>query len=691
MTSEQRNSILGQKGVLSSRNSLIIKIALSLNYLSKNNYQKLTRDMQKHINTSEVDALKIMLAKKYVTQQDILSLKKICLRFANIQKDTKFGSLCINFEFLAQSNLGLALEEQKKLTATGQNIRIGDLLVNAGMLSERQRNFILQKQKLETRGRKNGLTNKKPKPEESPFDKSNIREIREPGIIIIIQNDALKAFVIKTDDFESSMLLADLKYLLKKNGIIYGVVDDDSLNNLIKNDKYQKTFFEIAKGLEPIDGTDAQIVCMFEQDHLKAGHLSEDGTIDFKERGDIPFMAKGDVLAEKIPPKEGKNGVTIYGDAIPKAEPIDISFNLGKGVRLSKDGLNALADVEGNPKLKQSGEISVNDAYFIDGNVDYTTGHVKFDKNVYITGSIKSGFRVEAIDVVANTIDGGIVKAQGDVFIQNGATESYIQAKGNIKAGFMHRSKVSCMGDMNIIKEIADTEVILEGTFEMSRGRMLSSLVYAKGGAKIYNIGSEKAKPSTIIVGMSIYLEKELKNIDSAIERRQNFLENKIIKKNKIEAELSIINEKLKNFDQSRQRTISMIEEMKKNAGEKPDSKIDLFPKSLDETDKKIHDLNDQKLFLEIKFKKVKNEITAYVKAVRTSVKEKFILKRLNQANPSKPILDVTGEVLAGTKISGIYANIILKWNLTQSRIMEINNCNDGNSRKDWEMIITTL
>ncbi|NOX32514.1 MAG: DUF342 domain-containing protein [Deltaproteobacteria bacterium] len=691
MALDRGNSISRPKGELNRRNSLILKISLFLNYLSKGNYQKLIRDIQKTKSTSEVDVLKIMLKKKYVRHQDIANLKKVCLNFAKIQEDTRFGALCINFEFLTQSNLNLALEEQKRLAAAGQEIMLGELLVDAGMLSERQRNLILQKQKLESNGRKTEPAKDKGPLEEPLFDKTNIREIKEVEVILLIQNDALKAFVIKTDDFDNSMLLEELKYLLEKNGIIYGIADDDSLNAFISDDKYKQNFFEIAAGLEPIDGTDAQIIYMFEKDYLKAGNLAEDGTMDFKDRGDIPFVAKGDVLAEKIPSKEGKDGVNIYGDQIPQAAAMDISFNLGKGVRVSRDKLKVLADVEGNPKLKQDGEISVNDAYFIEGDVDYTTGHIKFDKNVYITGSIKNGFRVEAIDVVANTIDGGIVKAEGDVFIQNGVTESDIRAKGCIKAGFMHKSKASCMGDIHIVKEIADTEAILEGTFEMPRGTMFSSSVCAKGGAKIYNIGSEKARPSTIMVGTSIYLEKELQNIDKIIERRQNLLEKKTIDKNKIKTELSIVNEKLNNFAQSRKRTVSMIEEMEKNAKGKPDSKIGLFQKSLDEADKKIHDLNDQKALMETRVKRTINDIAACSDAVKTSVKEKFILKRLNQANPPKPILDIAGKVLAGTKVGGRYANMILSQNLTRSRIMEINSSSESGSKKGWEMIITSL
>lgn len=661
MSSENKAGLPIQDSATSNRNALTIKIAMALNYLSKSNYQKLILDLQKKENNTEPDIFKLLLGKDYVDPQEIATLKKTCLNFIRIQEDARFGALCINFKFLTQSNLNLALEEQKRLAAAGRNVLLGELLVEAGMLSERQRNLILHKQKLEITSRKN----RKSKPvdekaghlEKPVFDKTRMQEIREVEITILIQTDALKAFVIKTNDFNNSMPLSDLKFLLEKNGIIYGIVDDDSLSLFIKDNTYGEQFFEIAKGLDPIDGTDAQIVYMFEKDYLKAGYLAEDGTMDFKNRGDIPFVAKGDILAEKIPLKEGKEGVNIYGEAIPSVQAEDMSFFLGKGVRLSKDQLTVVADVDGIPKVEPGNEISVNDACFIEGDVDYSTGHIKFNKNVYITGSIKSGFRVEAIDVVAKTIDGGFVNAQGDVFIQNSVTESIIQAKGSIKAGFMHRSKAACMGNMNILKEIVDTDIILEGTFEMNRGRMFSSSVCAKGGAKIYNIGSEKAGPSIITVGTSHYLEKQLQDMNATLEKNQNTLEELTKEKNKIEIELNILHEKSTDVDA-----------LQKNP-----------------------DFTDQKTILESRLNKTNHDISTCTEAVKKCMEEKFALKLLTRKNPPKPVLEVAGKVLAGTKICGRYANLVLSQNLSRSKIMEINSRNDDGSVKGWELIVTNL
>ncbi|MCP3874820.1 MAG: DUF342 domain-containing protein [Desulfobacteraceae bacterium] len=674
---------------INSRNALIIKIALYLNYLSKKNHPKLITYMQNHKSDAEVDILKVMLINKHINQQDAKSLKKICVNFAKPPEDARFGSLCVEFGFLTQSNMDLALEEQKRLTDQGQNIMLGDCLVDAGMLSEKQRSLVLQKQKLKISDQKETPKKNKRELEEQPFENNNVYEIDEVEIKLHIQRDAFKAFVTKTEDFDNAMLISDLKYLLEKNNIIYGIVDDDRLENFIKDKKGTESYFEIAEGLAPIDGIDARFIYMFERDYLKAGLLKDDGAIDFKDRGEIPFVEEKDILAEKIPPKTGKAGVSIFGEAIPCLIAEDIPFNLGQNVSLSKDELKVIADVSGNPKITQGGEISVNDAYFIKGDVDYKTGHVKFDKNVFIAGSIKNGFRVEAITVVANTCDGGIIKAKGDVFIQNGVTESTIEAKGDIKAGFMHRSKAACTGGMTIIKEIVDTEVILEGEFKIERGRVFSSVVTAKGGAKIFNLGSEKAKPSTITVGTSDYFENQINMIDKAIERRQNALEIKTIEKNNTEAALNDAIEKLKQLEKSKKRTLSIMEEMEKNAGDKPDEKIELFQKGLSEADKKIHNLKSQKKVEEALFRKIKNDIKVYADSVKDSVKEKFSLKRLNQKTTSKPILDVSGTIFSGTKVNGRYTNIILSKTLTHSRIMEVNSAGDKTAKRNWEMIIT--
>lgn len=286
-------------------------------------------------------------------------------------------------------------------------------------------------------------------------------------------------------------------------------------------------------------GTDAQIFYLFDLDYLSPGRLEDDGTMDYKTRGQIPLATAGDILAEKIPSKAGRDGVDVFGDVVEAIPPKDMDILCGKGVSLSDNKLKAYADIDGYPKLSLDSTLSVNDAHVIKGDVDYTTGHVKFTKNVFITGTVKSGFKVEALDVVARSVDGGIIRAKGDVAVAQGITNAVIDAEGSVSASYVHRSSIGALGDVDITQEVVESNISLEGTFEMSRGKMYASTVSARGGAKIYHIGSIKTVPSNIEVGTSPYLKRALRTLNHEIEKTQTLLEAKMDEKASVRNRLS--------------------------------------------------------------------------------------------------------------------------------------------------------
>lgn len=683
MTLENKVSPSLSKRQTSNRNVLIAKIALLLNYITKADYKNLLAQANLDISKAgdEIDILQLMLNNKIVSQSGCFSLKKAYAAFTKIQEDTRFGSLCLEFNFLTEGNLNLALEEQQALARSGQNIRLGDLLVEAGMIAESQKQLVLQKQQL--------ILSSKTDPVDKPVDTSHMREIREAMFVYYIRNDGLTAFALKAKEcIATTVSLDTLKESLSRNGIIYGLVDEARLNTFLESDQYAARLFTLANGLPPVDGVDAVIEYKFEKDYLKPGNLKADGTIDFRERGEIPFVKQGDLLAEKTPPRPGKDGVNVFGDTVSFVEARDIPLACGKGVRLSTDGLKAFSEVEGNPKIDSDGVISVNSAYFIEGDVDYNTGHIKFDKNIYITGTIKSGFRVEGIDVVANALDGGFINARGDILIKNGITDAEIISKGSISATYLHRSKTSCMRDLKIIKEIVDTKARMDGQCQLKNGRLVSSSIVARGGAVIKDIGSDRSKTSDIAVGSSTYIVQELKRIDSLIEKYQNTLEMLTHGKTKIETELAQILEKITNLMDSRKRTQVMVNELKHQ--NKLDN-ITLFQNSLIEATEKIENLSIKKSILKKQQIKAANDVARTSELVKKYVQEKFQLKRLEQNIPSRPVLTVGGTIFAGTRVHGEYARIIINKTQKRVRIMEIASTEEATAKKSWNMVVTPL
>lgn len=346
----------------------------------------------------------------------------------------------------------------------------------------------------------------------------------------------------------------------------------------------------------------------------------------------------------------------------------------GKGVSLSENNLRAYADQEGYPKLNTSGVLSVNDAHVIRGDVDFTTGHVKFTKNVFITGTIKSGFKVEALDVVARSVDGGIIDAKGDVSIALGITNATVDAEGCVSAAFIHRSSIGALGDVDVTKEVVESQISLEGTFEMSRGKMYASTISARGGAKIYHIGSIKTKPSNIEVGTSPYLKRAVKALNIEIEKAQTILEARIDETNAIESRLGDIG-----------REIIRLNKASKSgtAGNGSDPEA---------ANNQILALRTEQRTLERQVRHNTGEVEGMQHIVKELVERKFTLQERISTTPPKPILDVRGMILAGTMVKGVHSNTCISKDLARVRIMEMSSAGEqGRKGRIWEMVTGRL
>ncbi|MCK5313326.1 MAG: DUF342 domain-containing protein [Desulfobacteraceae bacterium] len=375
---------------------MIVNVALTLNYISKKTAGKILRQYKK---TGDIfNPTSYMLEKKHINKLSLTSLKKTLYAFETILDDVRFGALCIAFKFLTASNLELALQEQQLLEERGNVMRLGDILSQAGMISKGQCHLILIKQKTNLRALEGpSLTE----------DKKSMREINIDDLVFLISNDALKVYLKKTELFDSSTTsLEDLKEIITDQSILHGVVKDEQLQNFLDSDKFiNENYFTLAKGDAAVHGVDATEKIYFEEEYKAAGKVGIDGSIDFRERGSVPNVNENDLLAEKIPAKEGEAGLNVFDEIIHPEAPKETFLKPGTGAILSEDGLKIFAAVNGYPKKEITGEIIVNEIFVIDGDVDYRTGHVNYDKSVNISGSIKNGFKVNAIDIVVDEVD----------------------------------------------------------------------------------------------------------------------------------------------------------------------------------------------------------------------------------------------------------------------------------------------
>jgi len=328
---------------------------------------------------------------------------------------------------------------------------------------------------------------------------------------ISISKDGLEAFLKVKAMLPVRTQLIDLKHYIKKNGVIHGLTENQTLKNWINNKNKRRRPLKIAQGTPPTPPKNARIVFHFDTNARKSGTEKKDGSIDFKNRGETISIKKGTLLAEKIPPEEGIPGVDVTGKMINVERPKDLNLKVGKGAIRSPDNLKILATVNGMPEIDKKGKISVHQVLVINSDIGMQTGHIFFDGVVVVRGEITPGFQVKAERLEARAIMNADVDVKGDIVVNGGIVGARVKAKGNVSAKFLKAAKIMSKGDVVIQKEIVDSVIDTTSKCLCERGKIVASQIYSTHGIRAIEIGSDYSASCKIMVGIH---PKTLKKLD---------------------------------------------------------------------------------------------------------------------------------------------------------------------------------
>ena len=215
-------------------------------------------------------------------------------------KDNRFGVIAVEMNFVDQEKVDKALVVQSRIfEKTGVKMPIGEILTEMGAISVAERNEILQTQRDIDGKTESGKT-----PESPPKNLQPARSAKKEGnaLDISVSKDKLTASAyidgkVPVTEFD----VGDVKIMLHAEGILHGIVEDARIKAFLNGDTGVGERWTIATGTDPIPDTPPQIKYHFDTDPLKIGTLTEEGLMDWKERGQLPQIKEGELLAEKIP------------------------------------------------------------------------------------------------------------------------------------------------------------------------------------------------------------------------------------------------------------------------------------------------------------------------------------------------------------------------------------------------------
>ncbi len=357
-------------------------------------------------------------------------------------------------------------------------------------------------------------------------------------IDVNITPDGLSAEVnIKTSEEEENLRVnfEDIITALNTAGVTFGI--NETRIHKIVNERTFNDWIVVAEGQTPSDGEDGDIMFDFSTDGRKAS-LKEDaaGRVNIKDLNLIQNVKTGDVLCYLIPPKPGREGMTVKGEAIPASQGAPAVLPGGENVEVSEDGGKLKATIDGMV-IWDGSKVTVTDTYTVD-KVDASTGNIRFNGSVVVNGEVGEGFEIHAEKdvIVAMSVGRCVIYAGGDIRINGGILG---QDKGNITSAKSIHAKfiqdvehLKAKGAVVVEDYILNSNVNAGGPVVVKGGNgfIAGSTVASEAWIYAHTMGIEGSSTDTnLIIGHSPELIKEKYELSQSIYNKvKDFLKLKV-------------------------------------------------------------------------------------------------------------------------------------------------------------------
>ncbi|MFN4245193.1 MAG: FapA family protein [Brevinematia bacterium] len=380
-------------------------------------------------------------------------------------------------------------------------------------------------------------------PQNTPFEEDS-----KPHIEVLPDESRVFLTLSKPSQRGKVPSVSEIKELLKSNGVVYGI-SDESIEKAI----YEGIFgvpVEVAVWTPPEPGKDAKINYYVNIDNKSLfSMISQRDNVDFHKITTIENVVKGQILASKELPTQGKPGRTVRGRIVPTTDGKDINLRsiAGKNVDVSPDGLELIAKENGQVVVKQD-KIHIEPVLEITSDVSTETGDIDFVGNVVIKGSVKDTFKVKAggnVDVWG-TVEKAEIIADGNIIVRTGVQGKElgkVVAGGDVIAKFIERANIRAGGNVIALEYIMHSNISSKSRVIClgKKASIVGGTVKAFYEVSAKQLGAESWVETVVEVGS----DPDLQERHLSLLKRRDELSNKI---SEIKKEFNTFQQMIQNF-----------------------------------------------------------------------------------------------------------------------------------------------
>ena len=292
----------------------------------------------------------------------------------------------------------------------------------------------------------------------------------------------------------------------------------------------------IAAGSKPVDGEHAQVKILVDMER-SAGKEREDGSIDFREVNFTPNVRAGQQVAWRTGPTTGTSGWDLTGKAQPANDGEEQVLQAGENVRVveENDQEEYYSLIDGVLKQYED-ELSVAERLTVNGDVSYRTGNLDFGGEIFVNGSVLSGFSVKATGdiTVSGTLEpGATLQSGGDIAVGKGilGRKTKVKAEGNIRAQLVQEANLRAGNNIQVGNYIYHANVKAKGKVLVSRGKgrrggsIIGGETWGMLGVEAHIVGTPSETPTTLVAGLSYEDAQLLDRLERSIGTASDHIE----------------------------------------------------------------------------------------------------------------------------------------------------------------------
>ena len=297
-----------------------------------------------------------------------------------------------------------------------------------------------------------------------------------------------------------------------------------------------------------------------------AGGDGKDGKTDMRVM-QIALVKPGEVIGQVVYEHAGTMGKDVMGNPIAPPPGPAPNITLGDGAELKDDGKYYAKRTGLISFIEDTLDVSL--TYVHAGDVNLTSGDIRFSGKVIIEGSIDHGACVITsgdIEVKkdvrgAKIVCGGNMKVAGGIITSE---KGSVRVKGDIRAGFIENSTIWTDGDITVAKALLNSRVNCNGNLNVvgESARLSGGEVSVRRTIRAGNIGFAAGAPTRIILGRDWRQHQRVRIRKSRLDRLDGLLESE--KKELRELVRRRKDQMTARYDEMKDRLMKRIEHLKR-------------------------------------------------------------------------------------------------------------------------------